>query len=1612
MLASLGEKPGARASGDLPSGPGRDTPEVSARGLARLRGGLLRLVTGGAVLSARLFGGAFRGLAWLAGRAVRPLVAIFERGFGIVARAYPDILGKALERRGTVVTVAFALFIGALALVPRLGMELVPTLAQGEFQIELELLPGSPLTTTDQTLAGLDRIARAQPGVERTDVVAGTGARMDTNPEEAGEHSGTLNVVLRPGADEAVVIAALRDHLARMPGVRFAIGRAELFSIATPLEIEVTGFDLQALQRVSDRIAARLADSPRFADVRTGMEQGHPEIQIHFDHERASRLGLRADQIADTVIRQVRGEVATRYTWRDRRIDVLVRARDEQRESLERLAELVINPGAERPVPLAAVADLSLAIGPSEIRRVAQQRVALITANPGFGDLGRAADEARAILAETPLPADLSARVAGQSEEMQRAFSSLMMALALAVFLVYLVMASQFESLLHPFVILLSIPLALSGAVFALWLTGSSLSVVVFIGLIMLAGIVVNNAIVLITRINQLRIEGLARTEAIIEGGKARLRPIIMTTLTTILGLLPLALGLGEGSEMRAPMAITVIGGLLLATLLTLVVIPVVYSLLDRRQTEADGAASVSGMATAARLAIRRPVTTGMILVSLVLLGLVSARLLPLEFFPEFEFPGLLIQVPYQASTPEEVERLITRPIEDVLATMSGIQRMNSSSSQDNASVFVFFGWDADMAAKGVEARDKIDGVRALLPEDLDRVFVRKFTSVDEPILGLRIGSSRDLSASYELLDRNVRRRLERLDGVAQVSLDGVEPRAVRILLHADRVAAHQIDLNDLSERLRRANFSVSAGYIDDADAGMRVRVSPQGEFRSLDDIRTLPVNQTGLRLDDIADVVLESPPLRYARLLDGESSVALDVFAEAGANVVDVSRRVLAEIEAINQSPEMEGLGLFVLFSQAEGIVTSLKDLAMAGLLGAVMSMVVLYAFLRQWATTVIVMLSVPVAILMTLGAMYLLGLSLNILTMMGLMLAIGMLVDNAVVVTESIYRKKEQFPDQPGRATLLGVREVALAISAGTLTTIIVFLPNIFGAQNQVTLFLSHVSYTITVALLASLLIAQTVIPMLALKVRPPADAEHGRWLEKLTSGYAWVLRFGLRHRWTTGALVLVLLVSVVIPLGQVGQAMFDETDADRLILRYNVEGSYTLEKVREAVDRIEDALRERQDELGFESLYTYYNDSRAETTLILAPDRRLSNEEIRHRIRDHLPPIAIGRPSFEVQRNDGADGLSLRLHGESTEGLFELSDEVVRVLSTVDGLIDVRSDARAGGQEVRVQVDPERAQRAGLSTSEVAQAISVAMRGQTLNEFRGPEGELVVQLEFHGADRQNLAQLANLPLFNRAGERVTLSAVAELGTVPGPNAISRQDRRTSLDVQADLNGIDMTEARERMSAMMDRISLPAGYSWSFGQAFQQDEEAMQQMVFNMLLALALIFIVMAALFESTLFPISIITSILFSFVGVYWFFFITGTEMSIMALIGMLVLMGIVVNNGIVLIDHVNNLRRKGMARDRAVIQGGRDRLRPILMTAATTILAMIPLAIGNTRIGGGGPPYYPMARAIIGGLAFSTIISLVVVPFVYVLLDSLRQWTAMVLRRASGSSVSSR
>ena len=515
-----------------------------------------------------------------------PLVYVFDRSYRVIEDVYTSMLRWALDHRFIVLASAILIFSGSVALVPRIGVELIPQLSQGEFSVEFKLPPGTPIEKTDAALRAVQTSARDHDHIQTTFAVAGTGNRMDANPDEGGENWGEMNVTLSSGSsanEEEIAMDKLRSSLSQVPGLQYKFESPSLFSFSTPIEIEISGFDLDKLKQAGDAVARTLSSNNRFDDVKSTMETGSPEIQIIFDRDKAASLGLQVHEVADRIVSNVRGDIATRYSWRDRKIDVLVRARQADRTSIDEIQRLIVNPNSERPIPLSAIAEVQIANGPGEIRRVAQQRVALVSANLNYGDLGEAAEEVEQALAGITLPSGIFAEIAGQNEEMSESFRSLMFALGLAIFLVYLVMASQFESLLHPFIILFTIPLALVGAILALFLTGTTISVVVFIGLILLIGIVVNNAIILIDIINQMRMKGMEKLEAIREGGKSRLRPILMTTLTTTLGLLPLAIGFGDGAELRAPMGITVIGGLLVSTLLTLLVIPVMYAILDRK---------------------------------------------------------------------------------------------------------------------------------------------------------------------------------------------------------------------------------------------------------------------------------------------------------------------------------------------------------------------------------------------------------------------------------------------------------------------------------------------------------------------------------------------------------------------------------------------------------------------------------------------------------------------------------------------------------------------------------------------------------------------------------------------------------------------------------------------------------------------------------------------------------------------------------------------------------------------------------------------------------------------------------------------------------------------
>ncbi|MEQ9560885.1 MAG: efflux RND transporter permease subunit, partial [Woeseiaceae bacterium] len=873
-------------------------------------------------------------------------------------------------------------------------------------------------------------------------------------------------------------------------------------------------------------------------------------------------------------------------------------------------------------------------------------------------------------------------------------------------------------------------------------------------------------------------------------------------------------------------------------------------------------------------IALHRPVTTVVVFVALALVGLIASRLLPLENFPEIEFPGIFIQIPYDGSTPDEIERLITRPVEEALATLSGVEQMFSSSTENQAQVFLQFGWDQSMGAKGIEARAKVDGIRHELPADIRRIFIFTGSLADQPVLQLRISSDRDLSDSYDMLDRLLKRRIERIEGVSQVQLHGVDPREIRILLDSDRIAAHGVDLDELRILLERSNFAVSAGRI--TDNNQRFSVRPKGEFTSVEQIRNIVIDDANLRLRDVASVELRSPEREYGRHLDLAYAIGVQVSKSTGANMVEVTDRVMEEVEEISKLPQMQGIKIFDLDNQGEAVRDSLSDLLNAGLIGALLAIVVLYAFLRQMTSTLIVTAAVPFSLTITLGALYFAGLSLNMLTMMGLMLAVGMLVDNAVVVIESIARHREMKPDKPYKATMDGVREVGLAVIAGTATTIIVFVPIMFGTKTDISVFMTHVAVTIIVALLAWLFIAQTLVPMLAARVPMLPAQKEGAILVRLTKRYTNGLRWILSHPWWTFLGIAITCVIGILPLmlQLVKFDAFPQESGRRLYMPYNIEGQHPLELVEKTVYQIENFLFDNKEEFDIRSVYSYYEKGRAESVILLDEDDEAdySTTEIIQKIEEKLPVIAIGKPSFEFDQQGGGDGFSVQISGDSTTQLNELAVDVVRTLSSVPGLKDVRADSEHGEREVQVNIDRSRAAAVGLTTQEIAGSIAIAMRGQNLREFRGELGEVGVRLAFRDDDKQSVEQLADLPLYTPDGRRITLGAVANFRIGSSPDTIRRTDRQTAVVLTANLeDDFSLEKVKPDVEKMMNEFQLPPGYNWKFGRGFERQDETQQMMATNILLGIACIFLVMAALFESLLFPFSIILgSIVFSVFG----------------------------------------------------------------------------------------------------------------------------------------------
>jgi multidrug efflux pump subunit AcrB len=809
--------------------------------------------------------------------------------------------------------------------------------------------------------------------------------------------------------------------------------------------------------------------------------------------------------------------------------------------------------------------------------------------------------------------------------------------------------------------------------------------------------------------------------------------------------------------------------------------------------------------------------------------------------------------------------------------------------------------------------------------------------------------------------------------------------------LDANRIAALHIDTNTLSTTLNAANFSMTAGQFFDLD--QKITVNPVGEFRSIQEIADLIIARN-VRLSDIAEIKYETPRATEGRHLDKTHAIGLNIFRESGANLVDVSEAVMAQIEEVRNSSSFNGINLFIMNDEAHSVTTSLQDLLNSGLLGALLSVIVLYLFLRNLATTLVVVLSVPFAICITLACMYFMGYTLNILSLMGLMLAVGMLVDNSVVVTESIFQEREHIAD-PVEATKKGVALVSLAVIAGTATTAIVFLPNIVGVKAELTVFLEHVAVSICISLFASLLLAQTLIPLLATKlpIKPKPKIQK---VSKMKLMYERVLRWILANQGKTAILAVIILLSTAVPMSLLKSHEDNNGNQGRIWLNYDIQGNYNLKEVEKTVTKMEDYLYANQEAFYIKQVYSYFTAGFAVSGITMQEDLPITVSALKKKIRDGFPSFVRAKPTFQWDQGP-ENGVKVTLFGQSPENLLRIADQITPILNSVDGLADVKADVDGLNYELQINIDRQKAFRFGLNSNDIATVVSTALRGANLRTYRNDtESEVGIRLMFDESLQSSIDNLKNLSIFRSEQQNVTLDMVADMRIQPRMSQIQRSDRQTSLSIGANMeNELTIEEAKERIQSIMQNIALPNGYSWSLEGGFQRQDEDEAIMLTNMMLAIIMIYIVMAALFESLLLPTAVLTSLIFSFTGVYWAFLITGNPMTIMGMIGMLILMGIVVNNGIVLVDRINHLVNQSMPVQDAILQGCLTRVRPILMTVLTTVLGLLPLALGDVNIGGDGPPYSPMAVAIIGGLLFSTLTSLFLVPLTYLLLLKLRR-----------------
>lgn len=1003
---------------------------------------------------------------------------------------------------------------------------------------------------------------------------------------------------------------------------------------------------------------------------------------------------------------------------------------------------------------------------------------------------------------------------------------------------------------------------------------------------------------------------------------------------------------------------------------------------------------------TLPELAIRRPITATVLLVSVFVIGLIALLDLPLAFLPDIQERRIFVIVRYPNASPKTVERMIVKPLEEHLSSVEGLERMWSQCDANGGRVSMNFNWDADMGVIRAEIRERVDRARAELPEDVETIQLATDYNPQisgETIIEGRISSGLDLSKNYHLLERKIIKPLERVPGVASVSLDGVNPREVKVNLNLDALRRHNVTAAQITDALYANNQDRSLGVVRNTQQQFMLR--SVGSFRDIESIKRLPIPSTSLYLEDLAEITYKEPPLEYGRHLDGQFAVGVSVSQESNANTVEVSRMVRERVAEMQDDPELEGINFLVWEDQGAEILKTIRELEQTGLIGGLLASIILLIFLKRFSTTFIAVASIPFSLIVACGVIWAQGKNLNTISLMGLIVGIGMLVDNAVVIMENIDRYQRR-GYRSKVAALLGSREVSVAVIAATLTSIIVFLPIFFSKPSRMNIILNELAITITITLLASLFISQTLIPLCVGNFTKSKQRGRGRIMAFLRRHYEASLAFFLKRRWMAPILGLLVTLSVIYPFQRIDMN-FSANESEMFVgMFYRFSEDLPLDRKEEIVSIVEETLAPYKEELGFKSIYSWYAERMCLTRLYMEEGN--ANEAKMNEIRKRLPALLPSIPGVKVvvnsggrpwQRNSGKR-VAFQLQGPEMEPLAELADEAKDLLTQIDGLFDIYSDAEGGSSELHARVDREKARAYNVDIQQPARAVELTFRGRRLPRYKDPLGEVEMRMTLDEKEEETVDQLKNLSLQSGGGASVPLESFASFAVVKGPDNIRRENKATSVWVGGRYSDGIKEEYRKQGEELLMAMNLPYGYRWNFGAGFEDENASKKEFQTNLLLALLLIFAVMAALFESVSQAVSLLISLPLAITGALWTLYLFNVDLDQPAAIGVLLLLGIVVNNGIVLIEHVNGYRRQGLSRTKAILRGAPERLQPVLITAMTTIFGLVPIIIQKPSLG--GTYYYSMAYVIIGGLIMSTALTMFILPTIDCLVEDTVAW----------------